>query len=92
MSACTGSKIEEILRSAFAPLHLSLADESEAHRGHAGARGGGGHFRVLLVSSSFAGMSQIERHRAVYEALEDMMGHAIHALSIKALSPDEWKK
>lgn len=59
------------------------------HAGHAGAAGGGGHFSVSIVSDKFSGKSMIERHRAVYLAVNDMMPAEIHALSIKALAPDE---
>jgi len=80
--------IEERLRTAFKPDDLHIVDDSAAHAGHAGARGGG-HFNVLIVSPSFAGKSLRHRHRLVYEALGDLMNRDIHALSIKALTPDE---
>ena len=49
----------------------------------------GGHYRVRIVSARFAGQSPIERHRAVYQALGDLMGGEVHALSLRALAPDE---
>jgi BolA family transcriptional regulator, general stress-responsive regulator len=79
--------IRSRLEAAFAPQELDVADESHLHIGHAGARDGRGHFRVRIVSSRFAGTSPIERHRMIYEALDDMMKTDIHALSLTALAP-----
>ncbi len=90
MSAERLERIERILRETFAPLHLELEDESERHRGHAGAAAGGGHFRVTLVSASFAGQSRVARHRKVYDALGTEMASEIHALAVRALTPEEW--
>ena len=80
--------IEERLRAALQPEDLHIVDDSAAHAGHAGARGGG-HFSVLIVAQAFAGQSLLQRHRLVYEALGGLMNRDIHALSIKALTPDE---
>lgn len=81
--------IRERLTAALAPEHLEIIDESAKHAGHEGARTGGGHFQVTVVSASFSGKSLLERHRLVYAALGDAMQSEIHALSIKALAPDE---
>lgn len=81
--------IRERLSDAFAPLKLEITDESHKHVGHAGARGGGGHYSVLVISDGFAGKTLLQRHRLVYEALGDAMEREIHALSIKALTPEE---
>lgn len=81
--------IETRLRAALAPQSLEIADESAQHAGHAGARSGGGHYALVIVSPSFSGKSLVERHRMIYDALGDAMHREIHALSIKALTPDE---
>ena len=81
--------IEERLRAALDPEDLQIIDDSAAHAGHAGARSGGGHFSVLIVSRAFAGQSPVQRHRLVYQALHDLLEREIHALSIKALTPEE---
>ncbi len=75
--------------ASLAPQRLEIIDESLLHAGHAGARAGGGHFRLTLISPAFAGQSAIARHRLVYEALGDLMNGRIHALSITALAPGE---
>lgn len=77
------------LTEAFAPSRLEIVDESHKHAGHAGARDGRGHFAVTIVAHAFAGMTPIQRHRAVYQALGDMMQTDIHALSIQADAPDQ---
>jgi BolA protein len=90
MSQDVAAFIESTLRSALAPTYLSVQDESERHRGHAGARSGGGHFRVTIVSSAFGGKARLERHRVLYEALGDAMRAEIHALAVRAFTPEEW--
>lgn len=81
--------IEECLRTALDPEDLDIVDDSAAHAGHAGARSGGGHFNIFIVSHVFSGKSLLQRHRLVYESLGDLMHKEIHALSIKALAPEE---
>ena len=50
------------------------------------------HFSATVVSAAFAGVSNLGRHRLVYEALGSRMGGEIHALSIRAYAPDEWSR
>lgn len=71
------------------PEKLEIIDDSAAHAGHKSA-GGGGHYRVLIVSSRFAGLGTVARHRLVYDALGALMDGAIHALSITAKTPAEY--
>ncbi len=82
-------RIEAKLRETLAPERLDIVDESSQHAGHAGARSGGGHFAVTIVSARFAGLNPIQRHRLVYEALGDLMKTDIHALRVRALTPGE---
>lgn len=91
-SPATGSTLEALLRQRLLPLaptRIELIDDSALHAGHEGARSGGGHYRLLVVSSAFAGKSTVSRHRMVYDALGELMRREIHALSIKSLAPDE---
>lgn len=81
-------ELAALLRQAFAPLDLTLRDDSAAHAGHAGAREGG-HFSVRIVSSRFAGLKALERHRLVYAAAAPLLPGRIHALQIDALTPEE---
>jgi BolA family transcriptional regulator, general stress-responsive regulator len=75
--------------AALEPVSLDLEDESGRHVGHEGAKSGGSHFRLTLVSPRFAGKAMRERHRMVYAALGELMGREIHALAINARAPDE---
>lgn len=83
--------IREKIQTAFTPDQLDIIDESHLHAGHAGARDGKGHFNVSIVSDHFAGKALINRHKMVYEALAKLMETDIHALSIKAQTPEEEK-
>ena len=82
-------EIKHRLAEAFEPETLGVEDESHLHEGHAGARDGRGHFRVLIISQAFAEKSLLDRHRMVYKSLGDLMRTDIHALAIDAWSPHE---
>jgi BolA family transcriptional regulator, general stress-responsive regulator len=74
----------------LSPSALEIHDDSAEHVGHAGAASGGGHFSVLIVSNAFRGISRLERHQKVLARVSDLLPHPIHALSIKALAPEEF--
>lgn len=74
--------------ASLAPTSLEIRDESHRHAGHAGAREGG-HYQVSIVSPRFAGLSTMQRHRLVYDAVGNLREARIHALSIRAKTPDE---
>ena len=82
-------RMRALLEAVFEPDLLEVVDDSHKHIGHAGARDGLGHFSVDIVSPRFAGLLPLARHRAVYAALGQMMVTDIHALSIRARTPDE---
>lgn len=73
----------------LAPTVIQITDDSAKHAGHAGAKSGGGHYQLSITSASFAGKPTIARHRMIYDALGEMMQQQIHALSIKAQTPEE---
>jgi len=84
------SIIETKLKSAFAPTRLVVEDESHRHEGHAGARPGGEtHFRVEVVSEAFRGLSRVERQRRIYGVLDVELKDSVHALAMRALTPEE---
>jgi BolA protein len=83
------ARIRALLAAALEPVSLEVNDDSHRHAGHAGARGGQGHFSVDVVSAAFAGKLPLARHRLIYAALGAMMETDIHALSIRARTPDE---
>lgn len=70
------------------PDSVELIDDSEKHAGHEGAKAGG-HFQLIIVSPQFEGKSLQVRHRMIHAALGDMLKSEIHALAIKAYTPDE---
>ena len=71
------------------PESLEIVDESGQHVGHEGAKGGGGHYQLVIVSPRFAGKPLQLRHRMIYQALGALMQKEIHALAIRAYAPDE---
>lgn len=78
------------LLAALDPVSLEIIDESRKHAGHAGARDGGGHYVLNIVSRQFAGKNTVARHRMIYSTLGSMMKREIHALTILAQTPDEF--
>lgn len=88
MNAGRTDMIRERL-AVLAPQQLEILDESHKHAGHAGARSGGGHFNLTIVSNVFDGKGLLQRHRMVYDALGSAMQTDIHALTITALTPEE---
>jgi BolA family transcriptional regulator, general stress-responsive regulator len=82
--------MEQKLRAAFAPVQLTIIDESHKHQGHAGwHEGGETHFRVEIVSSAFSGLTRVERQRRVHQALADELAGGVHALALRAAAPGE---
>lgn len=77
------------LLAVLEPTKIEIADDSQKHAGHVGARSGGGHYRLLIVSTQFASKPTLTRHRMIYSVLGDMMKHDIHALAIAAYTPEE---
>ena len=93
MTATPNDRLEwlsEALRRGLEPSHLVVEDEGHLHVGHAGAAGGGGHFRALIVSAAFRGQTRVARQRAVYALLGEAMRSTIHALALRTLTPEEW--
>jgi BolA protein len=82
-------RIRSALRQALGTNAIELIDDSHLHAGHAGARGGLGHFRVRVVSEKFTGLRPLQRHQLVYRSLGELMQTDIHALNIVALTPQE---
>ena len=50
------------------------------------------HFEAIIVSDAFSGKRPIARHQMVYQCHGSLMGNEIHAMSIRAHTPDEWQK
>ncbi|MGC6485370.1 MAG: BolA family protein [Candidatus Puniceispirillales bacterium] len=79
-------RIITILEDRFQPQHLDVRDVSAQHHGHAGWREGGEtHFEVEISAEALSGLSRIDAHRAVNEALADELAGGLHALQIQIL-------
>jgi len=92
MSDTRVERIHATLKSALQPDFIDIIDDSQAHAGDPGAQNGAGHYVLSIVSSQFAGRSMVQRHQMVYSALASFMPAEIHALRIKAITPDEKAK
>ena len=81
------TKLERIQTAldALQPRHLSVQDESHQHH-----RGLETHYKAVIVSEGFAGLSPVRRHQAVYAALGGLMSE-VHALALHAYTPEEWR-
>jgi BolA protein len=80
-----GNRITETLNETFRPSKLEVVDESDQHKGHAGAREGGeSHFRIRITAPAFAGLSRVDIHRAINRALATELAGPVHALAIEA--------
>ncbi len=92
MAASAQQKIAHLeakLDAALAPTSVYIEDDSAAHAGHAGAASGS-HYTVTIVADGFAGKPRVARHRLVYDALAEEMRRGVHALAIKAYTPQEF--
>ncbi len=82
-------EIEQKVKTAFAPEHLEVINESGMHSVPAGSET---HFKLVIVTQKFEGKKLVERHRLVNQALVLELREKIHALSLQTLTPEEWEK
>ena len=82
--------IEDALVSSLEATHVEVVDNSAGHANHLGAKDGGGHFAVVVVSRTFRGLSRIAAQKLVYKTLADLMREDIHALSMRTFTPEQW--
>ena len=71
----------------FDPIYLEVINESYMHNVPDGSES---HFKVVVVSKQFEQQMLVARNRMINESLKEQIGSAVHALSIQALTPDEW--
>ena len=79
--------IEMRLREAFALEHLEVINESHGHSVPAGSET---HFKVVMVSPAFEGLSLVRRHQAVYAQLREQLAGGVHALALHTYTAAEW--
>jgi BolA protein len=91
--ALAGPSREESIRtklsSALDPAHIEVENESRMHSVPPGSET---HFRVLVVSRAFGGQSAVERHRRVHDLLREEFSAGLHALTLRAMTPEEWER
>jgi acid stress-induced BolA-like protein IbaG/YrbA len=73
------SDIAQLIEAGFEDAVVKVASDDNTH------------FEALVVAAEFEGKRPIARHQLVYRCLGKLVGNEIHALSIKALTPDEWR-
>jgi BolA protein len=81
-------QIETKIRRQISADHLEVINESHLHDGPPDAES---HFRLIIVSDSFKGVSLVERHRTIHEILREELQEDLHALSLRTHTLDEWK-
>ena len=80
--------IEKKITGALSPSYLSVSNESHMHSVPPGSES---HFKLIIVSQNFEGMSRIRRHQTVNKILKEELSDKLHALSMEALTKDEWE-
>lgn len=80
--------IEAKLTEGLKPQHLEVVDESDRHNVPPGSES---HFKVVLVSDAFEGLSLVSQHRMVYALLSEELEHGVHALALHTYSPSSWE-
>jgi len=80
-------QIHERLATQLHATALVVTDESHLHAGHVGASpsGVGSHMRIQIASPLFTGVSRVQRHRLVYDSLQDFIDQGLHALAIEVI-------
>lgn len=81
-------RIHDLLVTALEPVALEVHDESH---GHNVPRGSESHFKVVVVSDRFDGLSLVARHRLVNEAVASEFAQGLHALAVHAYTPEQWQ-
>lgn len=74
--------------SSLNPVVLEVIDESNQHSVPAGAES---HFKIVMVSEQFDGLTRVSRHRLINKLIEEEFNNGLHALSLFLYSPSEWK-
>ncbi|MFL9814835.1 BolA family transcriptional regulator [Stutzerimonas sp. VN223-3] len=76
--------IETALQATLQPVYLQVLDESHMH-----SRGQETHYKAVVVSEQFSGLSAVKRHQKVYAAMGELM-QQVHALAVHTYTPEEW--
>ena len=71
--------IEDLIKGAIPDARVTIED----------LRGDGDHYAALVVSAAFKGKTRVQQHQMVYNALQDKMGTALHALALQTNVPED---
>ncbi len=82
------NSIESKLKEALNPIHLEVVNESHMHNVPENSET---HFKVLIVSEVFKDLNRVKRQQKVYAILKEEIDGEVHALSQRAVTPEEWK-
>lgn len=83
------NSIRDKLSTTFQPKVLDVVNESYMHNVPKGSET---HFKVVVVSDAFEGVSLVERHRKINTLLQEEFSKGLHALSIVAKTSSQWEK
>ena len=81
------SEIIQKLERVLSPSHLEVINESASHNVPVGSES---HFKVVIVSDKFNGLSAVKRHQSIYAVLANELRGPVHALAIHAYLQSEW--
>ena len=81
-------QIKTKLSEVFKPDFLEVKNESYKHNVPPGSES---HFRITVITQKFNSMTLIKRHQMINEVLKDELSGQVHALSIRAKTPEQWK-
>ncbi len=76
----TPSDIAQLIQAGFEDADVNVASDDNTH------------FEAVVVTREFSGKRPLARHQLVYQTLGSLVGNEIHALSIRAFTPDEWEQ
>lgn len=82
------TEIARKLTEAYSEGEVAVENESHMHSVPPNSET---HFKVTVVSSSFAGKNRVRRHQAIYSILQDELNNGVHALALHTYSPEEWE-
>ena len=77
-------RVTEILKKTFSPKQLIVEDFSHQH-----SRGAESHIEVYIVADAFDGKSVVQKHRALYKALQDELNTGLHALKLQVFGTQD---
>lgn len=89
MSGPVYNSIQSKVIPAYSPEHIELLNESH---NHSVPKNSETHFKLFIVSKQFQGQSRVVRQRGVYQLLAEELAGPVHALSLRLLTPEEWKQ